>query len=76
MVPQTGLRPSAPLRLRGGVMGESGRRVLEDSVLELPLGSCSVPLEGTTGEEEKLEEGDLHLRLQVKYDSLYYMRIS
>ena len=33
-------------------MGESGRRVLEDSVLELPLGSCSVPLEGTTGEEE------------------------
>ena len=36
-------------------MGESGRRVLEDSVLELPLGSCSVPLEGTTGEEEKLD---------------------
>lgn len=41
---------------------ESGSRVLEDRVLELPQGSCSMPLGQTTREEAKLGPGGLLLQ--------------
>lgn len=41
---------------------ESGSRVLEDRVLELPLGSCSMSLGQTNGKEAKLGPGVLLLQ--------------
>ena len=43
-VPQTELCSWAPPSLEGGVMAESGGRVLQEKLMELPQGSCSVSL--------------------------------